>query len=241
MSLTTTVGELVVQRPSRARVFERFGIDYCCGGKLPLAAACAEKGIDPQALLAALDQQAASASTTADRDWSAASVTELADHIERTHHAYLKRELPRLEQMTARVADRHGERHPELRKLREVFAAFKPDLEAHMVKEERILFPICRALDRAVDAPAFHCGSVRNPVAVMVAEHDHAGEDLREMRELTGGYVPPEGACNTYRAMLAGLAELEADMHQHVHLENNLLFPRAIAAETRLLAGADRA
>lgn len=234
MSLTATVGELVVQRPSRARVFERFGIDYCCGGKFPLAEVCRKKGIDAQQVLAALDQED-TGSPAIDHDWSAASMTELSAHIEATHHAYLKREMPRLEYLTGRVADRHGDQRPELRQVQQIFSAFKAEMDAHMMKEEQVLFPMCRELDSAQSAPTFHCGSVRNPVAMMIAEHDNAGEDLRQMRELTGGYVPPGDACNTYRAMLAALAELEVDTHQHVHLENNILFPKAIAAEARLI------
>ena len=233
MSLNATVGELVVKRPSNARVFERFGIDYCCGGRLPLAVACERKGIDPAAVLAALEQDA-DRPQAQERDWSAASFGEITSHIESTHHAYLKRELPRLEQLTDRVAARHGEGHPELRQLHQVFLGFKAELEAHMAKEERVLFPMCRGFDGSTAvALQFHCGSIQNPVAVMVHEHDRAGDDLRQMRELTGDYVPPKGACSSYRALLAGLAELEADMHRHVHLENNILFPRAVAAERK--------
>jgi regulator of cell morphogenesis and NO signaling len=189
--------------------------------------------VDPQKVLAALEQESAAPATDA-RDWSAASLTELAEHIETTHHAYLKRELPRLEYLTGRVAGRHGDRRQELAALHQLFLNFKAELDAHMIKEERVLFPMCRALEQPSTVPNPQCGSVRGPVSMMVSEHDHAGEDLRQMRELTNGYVPPEGACNTYRAMLAALAELEADMHQHVHLENNVLFPRAVAAESRL-------
>ena len=233
MNLSSTVGDLVVERPSRARVFEQFGLDYCCGGKLPLADACQKKGVDFRAVVTALEEESTAAGP-AGRDWSAASLAELTSRVETTHHAYLKRELPRLEYLTGRVAGRHGDSHPELIKLQQVFLSLKADLEAHMMKEEQVLFPMCRELERASELPAAHCGSVRNPVAAMVAEHDSAGEDLRQMRELTGDYAPPQGACNTYRAMLAGLAELEADMHQHVHLENHVLFPKAIAAEARL-------
>src|SRR4051812_24565992 len=152
MSLTATVGELVVQRPSRARVFERFGIDYCCGGTFPLADVCRKKGIDPQLVLAALNQDE-SKSPAIDRDWSAASMTELSAHIEATHHAYLKQEMPRLEYLTGRVADRHGKQRPELRKVQQIFSAFKAEMDAHMMKEEQVLFPMCRELDSAQSAP----------------------------------------------------------------------------------------
>jgi len=233
MSTELTVGQWVVKRPSNARVFERFGIDYCCGGKLPLTKACQNKGVDTQTVIDALAQNEQQSDQT-DRDWSAASFGEITRHIESTHHAYLKNELPRLEELAAKVADRHGDSHPELRRLHEIFAAFKTDLESHMFKEERILFPHCRTFDDPETSGAsFHCGSVQNPVAVMVHEHDRAGEDLSQMRKLTGDYIPPDGACNSYRALFARLAELEADMHRHVHLENNILFPRAIAAEKK--------
>jgi regulator of cell morphogenesis and NO signaling len=230
---TRTVGELVVERPSRARVFERFGLDYCCGGKLPLDVACQKKNVNLPDIQKALDEEAASQAPET-RDWSKASMQELTAHIEATHHAYLKRELPRLEYMTGRVAVRHGDQRPELKDLHQVFLRFKADLESHMAKEERILFPMCRELEFASSTPTFHCGSVKNPVTMMIREHDTAGEDLSEMRKLAKDYIPPADACNTYRAMLAGLADIERDMHLHVHTENNILFPKAIAREAAL-------
>lgn len=232
MALTVTVGQLVVERPSRARIFEKFGIDYCCGGKIPLVEACQQKDIDVQKVLAALEEESTSPKTR-ERDWSTASLTELAAHIEATHHAYLRQELPRLDYLTGRVANAHGRRRPELLELREAFLAFKAELDLHMIKEERMLFPMCRELDSATSAPSFHCGSVQNPVAVMIHEHDNAGHSLERFRQLTDGYQAPPDACNTYRAMLASLSELESDMHQHVHKENNILFPRAIALEAK--------
>ena len=231
MSATATVGDLVVERPSRARVFERFGIDYCCGGKLPLNVACEKRGVDIQHVLAVLEEEA-TAPVEVERNWTEASLADLTAHVETTHHAYLKRELPRLDYMTERVADRHGAQRPELRKLREIFMVFKGELEEHMAKEERVLFPMCRNLEKPDTAKSRH-GSVKNPVAVMISEHEHAGEDLRQIRELTHDFVPPVEACNTYRAMLAGLEDLEADMHRHVHLENYVMFPKAIAAEAQ--------
>jgi len=228
-----TIGQLVTQRPARARVFEAFGLDYCCGGKKPLAQACQEKGISLDAVAAALevsDQQPAPDL----RDWSQASLTELADHIQQTHHQYMKNELPRLEYLTGRVAKAHGGHRPELAELRQTFLQLKDEMESHMAKEEQILFPLLRQMEATGARPDFHCGSLGSPIAVMLREHDDAGAALAHMRALTGNYVPPPEACNTYRAMLATLAEVEADMHQHVHKENNILFPRAIAMETRL-------
>jgi regulator of cell morphogenesis and NO signaling len=170
-----------------------------------------------------------------ERDWTKATITELCDDVESTHHAYLKQELPRLEFMARKVATRHGDHHPELVDLRDVFLAFKAELETHMAKEERILFPLCRQLDRAEAPFAAHCGSVQNPIRVMILEHDHAGNDLERMRELTNGFVPPPDACNTYRAYFDALAQLEQDMHRHVHKENSVLFPKAVEAERRLV------
>ena len=233
MNTQSTVGQLVVERPSRARVFEKFGIDYCCGGKKPLDATCREKGIELVNVVYALGI-ADSEPAPSTQDWAGVAMTELADHIEQTHHAWLKTELPRLETLIEKVARVHGQKHPEMIEVHAIYGAFKAELEQHMQKEERILFPLIRQLEAAQALSDFHCGSVQNPITVMVHEHDNAGEALAKFRELTRGYEPPHGACNTYRAMLAGLAELEADMHQHVHKENNILFPRAIAREKEL-------
>jgi regulator of cell morphogenesis and NO signaling len=234
MTITTesAVGQLVADRPSRARVFEKLGIDYCCGGRQPLSEACSSRGLDAATvlrLLEAIDE----APATPQADWSRATMSELADHIEQTHHAYLKQELPRLHQLLEKIAAKHGDSRPALRELLEVFLAFAEELFSHMAKEERILFPLIRQLESAGGPAAFHCGSIRNPIAVMVAEHDNAGRALQRMRELTDGYAAPADACNTYRASFDALRQLEADMHQHVHKENNILFPRATQAETR--------
>ncbi len=235
MSLAHTVGELVVQKPSRARVFEHFGIDYCCGGNLPLAEACSKKGVDVEAVRAAL-AKADAAPNAGGKDWSTATMGEIVAHVEAVHHAYLRREMPRLEFLTGRVADRHEQRHPELRKIHEIFLHFKQDMDTHMLKEERVLFPMCRELDHATSALSSPVGSVNNPVRMMIEEHEAAGAELEQLRELTHGYVPPADACNTYHAMLTALSELEADTHVHVHMENSILFPKAIAAEARLAA-----
>jgi regulator of cell morphogenesis and NO signaling len=235
--LESTVGQLVTERPGRARVFEAFGIDYCCGGKKPLAQAIRENGLDEKAVLRILDTFDEQAPQT-EREWSKATLTELADHIEQTHHAYLKQELPRLEFLVNKVANRHGSHTPGLVELAAVFNAFKAELESHMRKEEVVLFPICRAMDCATGPQQFRCGSVENPIAVMVREHDDAGDAMRRMRQLTNDYSPPIDACNTYRAMFDSLRELEQDMHRHVHKENSILFPKAVELQSRLAGGA---
>jgi len=222
----TTIGELVRERPARSRIFEKHGIDYCCGGKKPLAQACRERGIDPDALSAEL--VAASDDNTEGADPGTMGLSELADHIEATHHAYLREELPRLDFMTRKVADVHGDEEPQLREIREVFVACRAELDSHTQKEERVLFPMIRELERADGPTEFHCGSLANLIGVMEREHESAGHALDRFRELTDGYTPPQWACNTYRAMVDALAAFERDMHQHVHKENNVLFPRAL-------------
>jgi regulator of cell morphogenesis and NO signaling len=209
------------------------GIDYCCGGKKTLEAACAVKSLDLPVVVRELEAVDAAGANT-ETDWTQAPLSQLADHIVATHHDYLRRELPRLEFLTDKVARAHGERHPELHQVRDIFAEFKAELDSHMVKEEHILFPMCRKLDTATEMPSFHCGSIANPIRVMESEHDSAGDALAALRELTHDFTPPADACNTYRVMLDSLRMLEADMHQHVHKENNILFPRAVATEAEL-------
>jgi regulator of cell morphogenesis and NO signaling len=230
-----TVGQLVAERPSRARVFERLGIDYCCGGKHPLRDACQRKGLDYNAVLAELDQ-AQTGTPAGDRNWASASVTDLCNHIEQTHHAYLKQELPRLEFLTTKVAARHGDSRPALREVHKVFMSMKDELLQHMMKEERVLFPLCRQLDAADELPAMPCGSVGNPIEVMMQEHEDAGDALAQIRGLTDDFECPPDACNTFRAMYDSLHQFEQDMHQHVHKENNIMFPKAIRLE-KLLSG----
>jgi regulator of cell morphogenesis and NO signaling len=233
---TMTVGQLVTDRPARSRIFESLNIDYCCGGKRSLAEACAKRQLEPahvMKLIASADQ-AADALDNEVVDADAMTLAELADHIERTHHAFLRSELPRLDAITEKVSRVHGDREPRLREVRQAFCAFRDELSSHMLKEERILFPMIRALQHASTRPAFGCGSIANPIHQMESEHQHAGDALATMRAATDDYQPPPWACNTYRAMLDGLANLERDMHQHVHKENNVLFPKAIACEGKL-------
>ncbi len=228
-----TVGEMVVEDPSRARVFEHFGIDYCCGGKIPLAEACATRGTDLDAVLKALHKSQANRSPESETDWSQESMTALVDHIVATHHEYLREEFPHLTGLTKRVAQVHGERHSELPEVRDVFTALRNELEMHMQKEEQMLFPMIKQLDSGVaGAAAGHCGTIANPIRMMEHEHDNAGDALGRLRELTGGFAVPVDACNTYRVMLDSLEKLEADLHRHIHKENNILFPKALAAET---------
>jgi regulator of cell morphogenesis and NO signaling len=236
----TPVGTLVVEGPHRSRLLEERGIDYCCGGRRTLEQACRERGLRAAEVAAELLRE----DETRDRmpeplpgtDWSRAPLTELCAHIERTHHDYLRAALPRIASLTEKVAAAHGSADCRLVSLHTHFAHFRAELEAHTRKEETVLFPWIRSLE-AVEpdgGPTFGaccctvCGDVAEPIQVMLAEHDDAGAALRRMRALTDDFTPPPYACNTYRALLAALTELEADMHQHVHKENNILFPRAL-------------
>jgi regulator of cell morphogenesis and NO signaling len=232
------VGQLLNERLGRARIFERLGIDGCRDGRKPLDRVCQEKGLDLNEVLQALETCDAGASTDDRDDWAGVPMGELADHIVTTHHDYLRRELPRLARHVERVARVHGKRHPELREVHEVFTALKEDLELHILKEEKVLFPMIGRLESAPELPRFACCSINHPIHVMEHEHDAAGAALEWLRELTGGYTPPDDACNTYRVMLAGLADLEANLNRHIHSENHHLFPRASAVEAELLARA---
>lgn len=234
----TTVGALVAEKPARAKVFESFGIDYCCGGKRPLADVCIQRGINFERVRDAILDSDSASQGTEETDWASASLTDLTDHIVNRHHEYLREELPRLTAMLDKVAVAHSQRHPEMPICRDIFQSFRAELEAHMHKEESILFPLVRALESERHVTPFHCGSIANPIGVMEAEHDHAGAALRKLRELTSGFRAPPDACATFRVLLHGLNQLEGDMHQHVHKENNILFPRALELERNLATAA---
>ena len=230
IDIATQVKDLVIERPGRARVFEKLGIDYCCGGKRPLAEVCEEKGLDAAAVTAALVEVDAA---PVHGDPSEMTLTALADHIEAVHHAWLREEMPRLRHLTQKVANRHGERLPWVIELAAIYAGLEEELTEHMMKEEMILFPLIRALEAGQEIQGIGCGHLEGPVSVMEAEHAAAGEALARMRELTSDYVAPEDACTSFRVMLDGLHGFEKDMHQHIHKENNILFPRAFELRAR--------
>lgn len=172
-------------------------------------------------------------------DPKAIDLAALSDEIEKTHHAYLRRELPRLKSLIRKAVAAHGPQHPELLELESVFGAFTAGLSDHMMKEEMILFPMCRELQSGTGQPAFHCGSIQNPIRVMIMEHDEAGAGLERMRALTGDYRPPADACAVYRELYASLEALEKDMSAHVYKENVLLFPAAAEREEKRMGNHD--
>jgi len=222
------IGDLVAARPALARLFAELHIDYCCGGKQTVAAACATRGLAPATVVALLEATVAALDTApAEVDAARMSLTELADHIEATHHAYLKQELPRLVEMAARVAAKHRHRDDRLFEVDTTVRELAEEMLCHMNKEELILFPLVRQID------AGHRGglmaSIGDPIRQMEAEHDDAGRAIERLRVLTDGFVAKPEDCNTHRALLDGLARFEADLHRHVHKENNIMFPRALA------------
>ncbi|MBX5478422.1 MAG: iron-sulfur cluster repair di-iron protein [Pyrinomonas methylaliphatogenes] len=232
---TKTVREIALELPNATHIFERFKIDYCCGGDKSLSEACQAVGADPREVA----QSLAEASGRLDEpsvDFRAVSLADLIDHIVAKHHAYTRQEMERLGPLFQKVCAAHGEKHPELLAMREVFGQMCAELEAHMFKEERVLFPYIIKLERADERdslpPLF--GGLSNPVRVMIAEHDSSGEDLRKLRRLSADYAAPDDACTSYRVLYRSLEELERDLHRHIHLENNILFPRALKLEEEI-------
>lgn len=225
-SLQRTLGELVAERPARARVLERLGMDYCCQGRRTLLDATTAAGLQPEEVATELD--AVTDNSGADIDHL--EPIALVDHIVATHHDYLHEELPLLVALAERVRDVHGFRHEELTRVAALVREIRDDLEPHLAKEEQVLFPAIRAW--AGGERSFPFGSLSNPVRMMMIEHDRAGELLDELRTVTSGYVPPADGCTSYQTLYVRLEQLEADTHRHVHLENNVLFPAITTEES---------
>jgi regulator of cell morphogenesis and NO signaling len=233
----TRIADIATANPATIKVFQRYNIDFCCGGKRPLADACQERHMTFNELRSALE---AAGGERPDLPSAEAPLGELVRFIVDHYHTDLREELPRLGQMAAKVLNVHGERHPDvIPALEATFRGLREELEMHMMKEERILFPYVQRLEeisaagRPLSASPF--GSIDAPIGAMEHEHDDAGRALARMRELTHGFVPPEGACNTFRGLYHGLEQLEAALHEHIHLENNVLFPRAARLERELM------
>lgn len=234
-----TVREVAIELPQATRLFETLKIDYCCGGNKPLAQACAAAGIDVDDVMDMLTEVTAENSQSSSAtEFQSLSLPELITHILDTHHVFTKSEMERLGALTAKVIAAHGSNHPELLHLGELFKLLCDDLRPHMFKEEHVLFPFILSMTAAKQnnqtGPFAPFGTVNNPIRMMMREHDNAGEILRELRALTSDYEVPADACISYRTLYQALEDLEKDLHQHIHLENNILFPQALELETTL-------
>jgi regulator of cell morphogenesis and NO signaling len=232
---TQTVRDIALENPATIRVFEKFGIDYCCGGRKPLTEACEANSIAVDEVIAALERALTEPMPQA-KSWAGKPLADLVSHIVNKHHAFVNQEIPRLTQLAARVVARHGDTMPELPIIQAKVADLVEELSSHLGKEEMILFPHIVKLERAMvegqPAPRGCFGTVSNPIAMMTSEHDSAGALIAELRRLSNDYTPPVGACPTFMNFYNSLREFEQDLHQHIHLENNILFPKAIALES---------
>ena len=231
---TQTVREIAQTQPASIRVFEQFGIEYCCGGQKPLEEACAEKEVKVKTVIAALE--AAFRNDHAQvKDWTKEPFASLTQYIVATHHAYCKKELPRLSGLAAKVVNAHGGSDPELALIQAKLAQLADELTNHLADEEIVVFPLIEKLEEKKShkrpKETEFSTSVGNPLALLIEEHDDAGTLLAEIRSLSCNFVTPEYACTTYHAFFDGLRDFERDLHRHVHLENNILFPRAIEFE----------
>ena len=232
-----TIGATVAQNFRTAQVFERFGLDFCCGGKKSIYEACEKKGINPEYVLAELNNVSENGRIKVP-DYQKWEPDFLIDYIINTHHFYLMKALPNILAHSQKVASVHGENHPEAISIADLFANLKEELEVHIQKEEKMLFPYIKNLlqikknNNKIDFPPF--GSVNNPIKVMETEHENAGDALGWINKLSNNYTIPEDACTTFRVLYQELKEFEDDLHMHIHLENNILFPKAVDLEEEL-------
>jgi regulator of cell morphogenesis and NO signaling len=239
MNIHETLGSIVAEDYRTALVFSKFKIDFCCKGGRTIGEVCSLKNIDPTILIEALWEVKNSAASPEDADARNWTATELADYIEKVHHAYIRETTPVLSAYLKKVATVHGERHPELREIFALFQESTIELLNHMVKEETVLFPAIRRMERLIENGAtldkpFYFGTVENPIAMMRHEHTTEGERFERIAILSHNYTPPADACNTYKVSFAKLREFEADLHRHIHFENNILFHKALDLEQQL-------
>ena len=230
-----TVAAAVTENIRTADVFKKHGIDFCCGGNVSLKSVCEKKNLDMDVILAELGQVGVSRDSSGDQSWDDAGL--LIDHILERHHSYVAEAIPILLQYSDKVAKVHGEHATEVVEINRLFQAVASELSSHMQKEEMVLFPLIKELHSAKESgenfSEHHCGTVANPIRMMEMEHENAGDVLKEIRELSNDFSPPEWACNTYRALYAKLEEFETDLHIHIHLENNILHPLALKLENK--------
>lgn len=237
--LNKTIREIAVAEPATTRVFEEYKIDYCCGGGKSFADACSAAGVAPQVVTEKIDAVLGRSIEMREAP-EQKSASELIQYIIDKHHVFTRTELTRLSALAEKVAGKHGDNHPELREIRDAFGILANDLMTHMAKEEMVLFPYIERLDiaarKSLPVPFAPFGSVNNPIRMMCTEHEEAGNILRKMRALSEDYTVPADACPSFRALYFGLNEIELDLHQHIHLENNVLFHRAVELEKKALS-----
>jgi regulator of cell morphogenesis and NO signaling len=237
LDATKTVRDFAIENPSATRVFEKLKIDYCCGGNRPLSDACGEKGLDLDQVLHLLQQAGQERVAPESPGAQALPLASLINLIVVKHHVFTRDELERLTALLEKVCSAHGRNHPELLDIQSQFQTLRAELEPHMMKEERVLFPYITRLEMAMaenqPVPFAPFGHVQNPIAVMMREHDAAGEILKTIRELSKDFATPEDGCVSYRTLYNALEELEVDLHQHIHLENNILFPGSLELEQK--------
>ena len=238
ISSQMTVREVTAQLPESTRIFEKLKIDYCCGGGRPLIEACDSAGVEVDNVIEMLtDLSQSEASESGVVDFQKLSLSDLITHIVETHHIFTRSEMARIEALSAKVISAHSANHPELLKMENLFQRLCADLKPHMFKEEQVLFPYIVAMEQAEAKgqrfPFAPFGTVKNPVRMMTKEHDTAGEILRELREVTADYQAPPDGCMSYQTLYRALEGFEKDLHQHIHLENNILFPKAVELESR--------
>ena len=233
-NVETRVNEIALSNPGSRRILEDAGVDYCCGGGKSLQEACLRANVSAETILNRLQQNSERARSH-ESGWTKAPLAELTRHIRERHHGYVRDVIPRLRGMLAKVREKHGSKRHEVGEIEKLFADVAREMLMHMQKEEQILFPYIDAIERAangqggVEPPFFQ--TVRNPIYSMMKEHDAAGELVRKIRAASNGYQPPEDSCTTFKAAYQELQQFEEDLHLHVHLENNILFPRAVELE----------
>ncbi|WP_196895502.1 iron-sulfur cluster repair di-iron protein [Aureivirga marina] len=232
-----TVASYVNENIANAHVFKRYGIDFCCGGGISIERACAKKNVELSEVLEALEK--VNSPITEEKDFNNWELDTLLDYIVDTHHSYVEENIPVVKAYANRVAEVHGHHYSEVIKIKELFDEVSGELAMHLKKEELVLFPFVKKLltaqrqKQSIEFP--HFGTVNNPVRMMEHEHENAGDVFKEIAKLTNNYTPPAEACNTFKALYALLQEFENDLHTHIHLENNILHPKAIALETEVL------
>ena len=227
MNIHTPINEFVKARPDLMPILQKLQIDFCCGGHKTLAEACTEKKLDPNVILREL-LAGKDAGRQEEKDWASVSMSELIDHLEATHHAYLRQAEPRLSSLLQKVITAHGKNHPELNDLQHLVRDFWSDMTPHLLKEERILFSMIRQMESPVTLEEPSSCLIMGPIRVMKHEHEAVGHLLEQMRTLTNGYIPPADGCGSYHALMDELKALESDTHLHIHKENNILFPKAL-------------